>query len=451
MTSLPRLHLLLYALPNAMTSVAALPLALFLPSFYADDLGVPLATVGGAIAASRVLDVVTDPWIGGWSDRLRTRWGRRKPFLLAGTPLLALAVWQLFVPPHDADGWHLLLWSCVLYLGFTIVDLPYRAWGAELSDDYSERSRIAAWREALGTAGQVTLLAALVFGTAAGLEGASAELRAMAVAIVSLLPLCVLAAVLGVPEPPPGASTAAPLRRREAVRLVLQNPAFGRMLGAALLFVGGVVVQGTLHRLVLTHVIDAPSWFAPMILLENVATLLAIPLWQALGRRIGKHRAAALAALWLAAFSLALPAFGRGDEALFVTWIVLRGSSFASILFLANAMAADVVDLDRVRSGHQRTGVFFAAWGVVNKLAVALGVLGGTALPAAVGFDPSAGATSPEVSLRVMQIYGWVPALAMGLGAAFLWGFPIDEARQRALRATIEEARAASSGRASSA
>jgi Na+/melibiose symporter-like transporter len=87
-----------YSLPSLATSVAALPMALFVPAFYADDLGVPLAAVGAAVALSRVLDLVTDPLIGSLSDRLRLPLGRRKPWMILGTPLFVLALWKIFVP-----------------------------------------------------------------------------------------------------------------------------------------------------------------------------------------------------------------------------------------------------------------------------------------------------------------------------------------------------------------
>ena len=87
----PPLRLVTYALPSMVSSVAALPLELFVPAFYADDLGVPLAAVGVALAASRLLDVVTDPLIGIASDRLGLGWGRRKPWIVLGTPLFAVA------------------------------------------------------------------------------------------------------------------------------------------------------------------------------------------------------------------------------------------------------------------------------------------------------------------------------------------------------------------------
>jgi len=196
----PPLRLVTYALPSMVSSVAALPLVLFVPAFYADDLGVPLAAVGVALAASRLLDVVTDPLIGIASDRLGLGWGRRKPWIVLGTPLFAVALWQLFVPGGAASTASLLGWSALLYLGFTMIDLPHKAWGAELSSDYDERSRITSWREGLSTGGQVALLAALVVWSARGVSDAADQLRGIALVVVIALPLLVAAAVLTVPE-----------------------------------------------------------------------------------------------------------------------------------------------------------------------------------------------------------------------------------------------------------
>ncbi|MGH8591604.1 MAG: MFS transporter, partial [Gammaproteobacteria bacterium] len=95
MASVPLSAIVLYALPYLSYAVVALPLALFVPSFYADELGLPLAIVGYAIAASRVLDILLDPLIGALSDHTRTRFGRRKPWIAAGTPFFLLAVWKL--------------------------------------------------------------------------------------------------------------------------------------------------------------------------------------------------------------------------------------------------------------------------------------------------------------------------------------------------------------------
>jgi Na+/melibiose symporter-like transporter len=426
-----------YALPSLVSSVAALPLVLFVPAFYADDLGVPLAAVGLAIGASRLLDVVTDPLIGIASDRFGLGWGRRKPWIVLGTPLFAVALWQLFVPGTTASVGSLLGWSALLYLGFTMIDLPHKAWGAELSPDYDERSRITSWREGLSTGGQVVLLAILVFWGTRGVTDAADQLRGIALVVVIALPLLVATAVLTVPE---GRREGFAHERHsllEGLRLVARNPAFRRMVGCVVFFVSGIAIQGTLHRLVLADVMADEARFPLMLLVENLAALAAVPLWLRISLGTGKHRALAAAALWLSVFSVPLVFLREGDTTALIVLIAIRGSSFASILFLPNSIAADVIDLDTLASGEQRSGLYFAVWGMTTKLSLALGVLLGTALPAAFGYDPTAEAASPAVQARLMAIYGGVPALLMGIGALFLRGFPVTRERHAAVRAEI--------------
>lgn len=429
--------LLAYSAPALVTSVAALPMTLFVPAFYADDLGVPLAAVGMAIAFSRLLDVVTDPLIGTLSDRLRLPFGRRKPWMILGAPLFAVSLWQIFVPGDAPSSHHLLLWSALLYLGFTLIDLPHKAWGAELSGDYDERSRITGWRESLATAGQVLLLVALVWLTGRGVESAADQLRGIALVVVIALPL-LLAICLGtVAEEPRPALPRDPPGAWRGLALVARNPAFRRMVGCVLFFVSGIAVQGTLHRLVLADVMRDESQFPMMILLENLATLACVPIWLAVSLRIGKHRALLGAAMWIALGSLPLVFLREGQTTLLIVTIVIRGSSFASILFLSNSIAADVIDLDSLESGEQRSGLFFAVWGMVTKLSLALGVLLGTTLPAAFGYDPSAETTSGAIQGRLMAVYGAVPALLMAAGALFLWRFPITRERHAQIREAL--------------
>jgi GPH family glycoside/pentoside/hexuronide:cation symporter len=438
MRQMPVSALFLYALPSLMTSVAALPMALFVPAFYADELGLPLAAVGVAIAASRLLDVVTDPLIGSLSDRVRTRWGRRKPWMIVGTPLFVISVWHVFVPGESASIGYLLVWSALLYLGFTMIDLPHKAWGAELSTDYDERSRVTSAREALSTAGQVALLGFLVVLSVQGLGAGAAQLRGMAWIVVVGLPILIAVAVLRVPEGRPEHTGHRKLGFLAGLRIVAGNPAFGRMIGCVVLFVSGIAIQGTLHRLVLADVMGDTSVFAWMIFIENLATLAAVPAWLWLSVRIGKHRALIIAALWLAVLSLPLTLMRAGDTSLLVVLIAIRGSSFASILFLANSIAADVIDLDTLASGRQRSGLYFAAWGMTIKLSLALGLLLGTALPASLGYDPAASTTPPDVQANLMLIYGFVPAVMMAAGAAFLYRFPITRERHAEVRAALD-------------
>jgi len=427
-----------YSAPALVTSVAALPMALFVPAYYSDELGVPLAAVGGAIAGSRLLDVVTDPLIGRLSDRGILPGGRRKPWMVLGVPLFVLALWKIFVPEPGADALYLGAWSAILYLGFTMIDLPHKAWGAELSTDYDERSRIAGWREAIATAGQVGLLGGLVWLAALGIDDAATQLRWVASGVLIALPLLVLLCVRAVDEGPREATRSKGLSTLDGLAVVARNPAFVRMVGCVLLFVSGVAIQGTLHRLVLTDVMGDADRFPLMILVENVATLAAVPLWLMVGRRIGKHRALMAAAAWLAVWSVPLVFLRAGQTDLLMVIVAIRGSSFASILFLANSMAADVIDVDTLETGEQRSGLFFAVWGMTIKLSLALGVLLGTALPAAFGYDPSQEVITEAIQGRLMAVYGGVPAVLMGLGALVLWGFPLTRERHAEVRKALD-------------
>ncbi|HYE37523.1 MFS transporter [Methylocaldum sp.] len=436
---LSRKTMMLYALPHLTDAVMTLPMALFIPAFYSSELGLPLAGVGAMIAVSRIVDVISDPLIGVVSDRLHTRWGRRKPWLAAGTPIIMLATWMLFVPAGQVSLTYLMIWACLLSIGYSVFDLPYKAWGAELSTGYAERSRIAAWREGFGAAGQFMFLAVLLLMGITNRQSGKEEMFAIALMVVVSLPPLVAVTLRLVSERPPEKLAGQVLIGWSAMLSLFSNRAFLRTVLAIILFGSGLMIQATLHKLVLTHVIGRPELFAPLILGETVASLAAMPLWMRLSDRIGKHRAVTLAALWVGVWSLPMPWVGAGDIVSYSALIALRGGSFAAIFFLSNSIAADVVDQDTLDTGKQRTGLFFALWGMAIKLAVALGVMMGTGLPAMFGFVPTAASHTPSSISALMHIYGWLPCLIMVLAFPLLWNFPIDEACHRKLRARIDE------------
>ncbi|MGD8417852.1 MAG: MFS transporter, partial [Pseudomonadales bacterium] len=207
----------LYGLVNLPTSIVGLPIALYIPAFYSQSLGLSLAVVGSLIALSRLTDVVTDPAIGIASDRWRTRIGRRKPWMIIGMPLKVLSLWMLFVPESSfaqtlwglmggaaVGNLYLFVWISLLYLGFTLVDLPYRAWGAELSPDYDERSKVTGWREAVGYAGTLmALVLPLAMSMILDRPGPANALLAVAAVVVVAMPLLTLPALIFVRELPP--------------------------------------------------------------------------------------------------------------------------------------------------------------------------------------------------------------------------------------------------------
>lgn len=246
---LPNKTMALYGLPHMTHSMVLLPLVLFIPSYYADDLGLPLASVGLVIALARLFDVVTDPIMGLLSDHWQTRWGRRKPWLAVGTPLLILSTWMVFVPAGKVSVTYLLLWTCLLFLSFDIFDLPYKAWGAELSTDYKERTRVAAWREAFGASGHILFLLVLMVMGLMGHQGNREQLLAIAAIVCLFLPVFVILAIIKVPERQPETLVGETTRGWAGFKLILHNKAFILTLTALILFGTGLIIQATLHKM----------------------------------------------------------------------------------------------------------------------------------------------------------------------------------------------------------
>ncbi len=443
----------LYGVVNLPTSIVGLPIALYIPAFYSQNLGLSLALVGALIALSRLTDVVTDPAIGILSDRWQTRFGRRKPWLAMGMPLMMLSLWMLFVPQSESarfvwswlggDGvssLYLFVWISLLYLSFTVVDLPYRAWGAELSPDYDERSRVTGWREAFGYGGTLmALFIPLYASLVLGLPGADNALFSVAVVVVVMLPLLTAPALIWLRESPARTVAAARVPWRRGLKIVWANGPYRRLVIGFLFLVTSVSMTASLSLFFVQSVMEETfDRYAFFILAYYIASSAAIPIWFAISRRLGKHRTVVLGIAWLSLWSAVIPLLGPGQYWLFFVVMMLKGSAVGSLVFLPASMAADVVDLDTLRTGEQRTGLYFSLWGMTNKAAVALGVFLATNGAAWFGFDPAADEHSATAKLAVALLYSVIPALVACIALPLLWKYPLTRERQERMRAHIE-------------
>jgi len=147
--------LFFYGLADFPVMLAVMPMMLYLNKFYATDVGISLIDLANILLFARIFDLITDPLVGYLSDHTRTRWGRRKPWVVASLPFLMLGIYKVYLPPDGADIWYLVTWLMVMWLGWTMLMIPYYAWGAELSTDYDERTRVTGWRAALGSFGSL--------------------------------------------------------------------------------------------------------------------------------------------------------------------------------------------------------------------------------------------------------------------------------------------------------
>jgi Na+/melibiose symporter-like transporter len=429
----------LYGVANLPTSIVGLPIAIYIPAFYSGDLGISLTAIGALLALSRLTDVFTDPAIGMLSDRWHTRFGRRKPWILLGTPLMMLSLWMLFVPPPEVTRLHLFGWISALYLAFTLVDLPYRAWGAELSPDYRERSRVTGWREAFGYVGLITSLSIpLLMVALFDLSGPRNALYGIAVVVVVALPVLMTPLLGLVQEPPPERIERSPLTTWQGLRVVWKNGPFRRLVICLTFFAGAISMTASLSFFFVRHVMEEPfDRYAIFVLVYYLSSTAAIPIWMRISDRLGKHKTVVLGIAWLSLWSAPIPLLGPGQYWVFFFLMIMKGSSIGSLVFLPSSMAADIVDLDTLRTGEQRTGLYFSIWGMVNKGAAALGVWLALTGVAWFSFDPAIEANTAEAKLAVACLYSLIPAGLALIALPLLWRYPLDERRQRRMRDRI--------------
>ena len=433
--SLPHWKTLSYGTINLPLSFIGLPIVIFVAPFYATELGLPLGLLGTMLFLARMSDVITDPLIGIGSDHYRTRFGRRKPWIAAGIVIMMLGVYNLFIPSAGAGLVYFLIWVSVVYVGFTMITLPHEAWGGELSTSYHERTRITGSRQFFGLVGLVlaTAVPAIILGQKGNTMGTVLEVLAWIVVV--LLPICGAWVLWTVPSPNP-VEVKEHLPFMKGLRKMWRNGPFVRMLLVLLLAVVGETFRITITIFYARDVIGVPNLGSIYLAYFGVG-LLGIPVWIKLGNTIGKHRALAISFTSLALLSLAMLPLGMGDTTIFLILFTAKGFCFGSLQMLPSAMIADVVDVDSLRSGKSRQGLYYATSGVALKLGMALGQGLSLNMLNLVNYQASGGSSTSALSW--LSIFYCVPAAVMFLVAVpLVWRYPLTAARHSKIRAMVD-------------
>lgn len=429
-------HLLVYALPAIPLAVMALPFYVVVPTFYAHNLGLSAAGLGVVLLLIRVFDALSDPVVGWLSDRSFLRTGRRRSFFILFVPLTAFCAFKVFWPPADADLFYLGLWGAAMSFCYTGVTLPYTAWGAELSPDYDGRAVVSAFREGatlIGTLLAVVLPFAVGLDKTEGVHG----LAAVALLVVILLPLTSIAAVWKVPEP--ANLSRLRLRFTAGLRLLASNRPFVRLIAAFFLNGFANAIPATLFLYFVSEQLGLPELRGPLLFLYFACGMIGVPIAVRVARRVGKHRA------WCGAMIAACLIFGlsgflgQGDGLAFGVICALTGVLLGFDLALPPAIQADVIDHDTVISGEQRSGLYFAAWGLATKLSLA--VSAGLVFPVLEwsGFSMTGeGEQMPAALSALSGLYAWLPILPKLAAIGLMWNFPLGRDEQRDMRDVLE-------------
>lgn len=413
-----------------------LPIVIYLPPFYA-ELGLGLTAVSAIFMITRFFDVAIDPVFGLFADRRGTRWGRRKPWIAAAIPILAVSVWALFMPPDKVSGSYLLTWLLILYVGWTFATISILAWSAELATDYDGRTRLQGAYQAMLMVGLIGVLAVPAVYEATGVTTLREKMYGVGVFIVVLLIPTFLAALAWVPEVP--VTERAHVQWRGVLASLWRSRPLRRLLLADLLVGLSSGVSGSLVLFVIKDAFMLGQRSGVLMLIFFLTGCIAIPLWVKLGARFEKHTTLIWAQLYgvviLPAFLLLAP----GDFWMALIVMLLFGIPYASHRFLMKAMMADITDEDQVNTGRMQAGVYFSLLASTEKIGLALAVGITYPLLDMVGFKT--GVANDKTAINgLLWIFVALPAVLHVLCALALWRFPLGRERQRALRRQIEGA-----------
>ena len=437
-----------YGAPAAGAGYMYLLLSLYIMKYATDILLIAPAVMGAIYSLSRVWDAVSDPLIGYMSDRTTSRLGRRRTWILISTLPIAAGFYMVFAPPAGLSDEGLAWWMGVAVIGFysamTLFYVPHLSLGAELSQDYHERSRMFGVRHAAYIIGSILSLVSLhlliseEFTEGGNVREVARELAVWAIAVMTVL---VVYAVINLRERPEfqGRVQASPIK---AFRDVWGNPHARLLLIVTFIEYVGSSAIAALTLYVTHYVVGAPT-LAPLIIFAYMLPSSAsVPLWVPLSRRFGKIR------VWIGGMILTGVSFGAmfllvffEDQQTRVVWIFVM-AFFAGLAngcggTLGPSVQGDVIDFDEHQTGERKEGAYFAAWNFVQKSALGLMLLLTGFVLEYSGFVPNQEQTQ-EVKLAMVTLYGLFPLVCYAIGAWMFTKFSLDEETHAKIRADLD-------------
>ena len=407
-------------------------LSIYLLYYLTDVQKVPSALAGTLILIPRLWNVVSDPLMGGVSDRFRSRWGRRRPFLLVGSLVWGLAYAAMFAIPTDwtltaKAAWFLAACFAV-NTGLSLYHVPYSAMLPEMTDDVSERLALTGYKEiAARFAVLLTVMASPLIVQAA--PDPVAGHRWVGFVTGAFIILSGLTAFFATARAPSRSLQTSNATLAEQWRSFRTNRQLFRLSGAYLFssacdaFYSAMMI----YFVTITLGLDG-GLMGALYPIGSITALVTTPLWAALGRRTGRRPACAIAysgAAIIFCLALLVPV---GVPLLMFPFMVLVGAFFGGVFVLPSSMTPDTVELDEKRSGQRREGAIYGTWIFTQQTGMSIGTfLVGIYLDL-VGYHSgtvAAAAASPSVPAAIRYGFALAPAGLLIVAAGLVRGLAI--------------------------
>lgn len=415
---------LAYSFGSLGSAVSAYTVQTYVVFYYADVLKLPIELIGYSMVAYGIWNAINDPLFGYFSDRTRTRWGRRVPYIAGGLVPLVLAFILLWTPPFKAgDGGHLplfLYFTTMMFLFdgiYTLVILNWTALFPEMFPTLKDRSVVSMWRQVFGNVGLIVgiAIAPMVYGT---LGWAS-----MAIIYGAITAVALGVSLLGSREVG-SRGDEEPMNVFPALKYTIANKSFMTYVVACMLvqftfvLIMAMVPFYSKYALKIT---DEQSTF--LLGATFIVVFIMLALWMRYTVSAGPKRAMTLA---IVVFAATLVPFGLAYN--LVTGIIcgaLLGLGLAGLMLLFDVLLADIIDEDELRTGRRREGMYFGANALFIRLGVSAQALVMSQVLRASGYDPNLPAQPASVATGIRLLVAAVPIAALVLALLVIRMYPL--------------------------
>lgn len=448
---LSRTHILAYASPAVGIGALFVMIALYLPSLYVDEIGVPLSHFGVVTTIIQIANAATDPIFGQISDRSKLSCGRRRPFVLAGSCGLAVFFVGLFSPPRPMTASIALAYATAMVLCtsffVSMARVPWLAWALEMTQSYHERTVLVSVREFLFVIG--TLLAAglpLLVGAFINDEFVRLTVSACTWAIFAISSGCICCKMVA--DPPPAlasidsdAKTARGSDLISFLRQFLCNRAAVALYVSSVMFTMGSTTNALIFPFFIKYVIQQHANMELLLAVYIITGALFVPMWSCLSKRWDKKSTLTLA-IFLQAVTLAVifSAVDRESVPVYVACLFSAGIAFGGTAVVRFSMMADVADVQQLLcDGKRDEGKLVALFDISGKLASSVLIAVSFWVIEFSGYQPDVVPQTPRVQWTIRIVYALVPCfLAVFAGAVIYIGYPLDRTSHAAMLAKLE-------------
>ena len=413
MQTLSKKAIIYYSLIAIPLAIIGLPLYIYLPTFYVSDVGMDVASVGLILFIARLTDVFTDPFFGYVSDKSVEVFKTRKPIMILGSVILILSFYELINPNLDYPKLWLFSFSILIYIGWSMINIPYLTWSSEISDKYEDKTVLNSSRELFSIIG---VLIALIVPYAYGVSQNPQE--TLNILCITFLILFIPLFLISMNKIKINTRVTSSKFSFKNIQEVYKNIPDLKFLQLGYFFNNlANALPATLFLLFIELVIEENQSSGMVLILYFLAGILALPFWYKLSNKIGKKKAWQASIILASSAFIFVPFLQAGDLTAFIIISLISGLSLGADMALPTSIQSDLVQKTKSLNLNI-SGLLFGVWTMITKFTLALAVALSFIILGA--FDFKAINPSSDSLFVLSLFYGLIPVCLKVISILFI-------------------------------